>query len=134
MGALFFLVAIALAGMPPLSGFIGKALILSSALHEPHGIWVLGVVLSTSLLTIVALSRAGSQLFWKTSGESAAPLPTNGDRLLPAGGLALASPLLVIFAGGVDDYLSETAERLLEPGEYIERVLEEGREAMKEHL
>ncbi len=130
LGSIFFVVAIALAGMPPLSGFIGKAMILSSALGDAQWAWVLGIVLVTSLLTIVALSRAGSQLFWKTQGEAAPAAQVNGDRLLPAGGLALVSPLLVVFAGSVDDYMSDTAKRLLDPTEYIERVLEQGRDAM----
>jgi len=130
IGSLFFIVAIALAGMPPLSGFIGKAMILSSALDEPQWGWVLGVVLATSLLTIIALSRAGSQLFWRTEGAALPASAASNDRLLPAAGLALASPLLVVFAGPVEDYVGETARRLLDPAEYIDRVLQEGRAAL----
>ena len=65
--ALFFGAAIAMAGMPPLSGFLGKLLVLDS-LRAPGAVR-LGVERDPrgSLLTIVGFARAGSTLFWKST-------------------------------------------------------------------
>jgi NADH:ubiquinone oxidoreductase subunit 5 (subunit L)/multisubunit Na+/H+ antiporter MnhA subunit len=75
--ALFFAAAIAMAGMPPLSGFLGKLLVLD-ALRDPGVMgWAWTAILAGSLLTIVGFARAGSTLFWKST---AVPVPaTAGD-------------------------------------------------------
>ena len=50
LAGLFFLAAIASVGLPPLSGFIGKLLILQTLLDEPAWPWLWAVVLLGSLL------------------------------------------------------------------------------------
>jgi len=66
LAALFFGAAIAMAGMPPLSGFIGKLLVLDALRDHPLWVWVWALVLGTSLIAILGLARAGSVLFWKS--------------------------------------------------------------------
>ncbi len=60
IAALFFGGAIAMAGMPPLSGFIGKLLVLD-AIRGPQMALVWTAILVTSLVTIIGFSRAGSR-------------------------------------------------------------------------
>jgi multicomponent K+:H+ antiporter subunit D len=67
IGGFFFLGAIAMAGMPPLSGFVGKLLILDSARNAASMAWVWSLILATSLLAVVGFARGGSTLFWKSS-------------------------------------------------------------------
>uniref|UniRef100_UPI003F6C8333 monovalent cation/H+ antiporter subunit D n=1 Tax=Yoonia sp. TaxID=2212373 RepID=UPI003F6C8333 len=72
--ALFFGGAIAMAGMPPLSGFLGKLLVMD-ALRDPGQMgWAWTAILAGSLLTIVGFARAGSVLFWSST---AIPLPAS---------------------------------------------------------
>ena len=73
VGALFFLCAILLSGLPPLSGFLGKFLLLQAALAQPGWPWILATVLTASLLGLVALARSGSLLFFRSvaAGELA---------------------------------------------------------------
>jgi multicomponent K+:H+ antiporter subunit D len=66
VGGLFFVLAVLIAGLPPLSGFFGKWMVLQAALELPVMPWVLMVVLCVGLLTIVALARSGSLLFYHT--------------------------------------------------------------------
>jgi len=73
LGWLFFVLAIAAAGLPPLGGFLGKALLLQAAGTTPWAGWALAAVLASSLLMVVALARAGVTLFWQ------APLADDGD-------------------------------------------------------
>ena len=54
IGGLFLAAGIAVVGLPPLSGFIGKLLILEGARPTPAMIWIWAVVLVTSLLALVA--------------------------------------------------------------------------------
>lgn len=124
LGTLFFLAAIAAAGMPPLSGFFGKVLILESTGASPLATWIWASVLGTSLIGLVALSRAGSVVFWKTAGsvrEDAQPVPGGAVAALVV--LIGATVLLTLFAGPVSAFMDATAEQLLRPQGYIEAVL-----------
>jgi multicomponent K+:H+ antiporter subunit D len=126
-GGLFFVVAIAAAGLPPLSGFIGKFLILRAALELP-GIWA--VVLVGALLGVIALARAGSRLFFsqKSADPDAAPLPVyephSAVRELAAivGLLGLIVALTVV-AGPAFEFAQATAAQLANPAAYVEAVL-----------
>lgn len=120
LAALFFATAIALAGMPPLSGFVGKLLILDASRSMMLTVWP--VILMTSLIIIVGLAAAGSTLFWK----SHALVPTDEHPpepiVLPIAtifGLLAALCLLAAFAGPVETHLRLTAEQLFQPGDYI---------------
>jgi multicomponent K+:H+ antiporter subunit D len=64
LGTLMLLGAIAVTGLPPLSGFIGKFALLA-AVPEGDAVRVWSVLLLTSLMAIVALARAGNMLFWE---------------------------------------------------------------------
>lgn len=79
MGALFLIAALALAGMPPLSGFVGKLLILDA--WQDHMLQVWAAVLVTSFLMILGFARAGS-LLWKPT-EAAPPIRPEPVALLP---------------------------------------------------
>ncbi|WP_367268172.1 monovalent cation/H+ antiporter subunit D [uncultured Thiohalocapsa sp.] len=68
VGGVFFFLAVLISGLPPLSGFLGKWMLLQAALDRPGMAWVLALVLSASLLTIVALARSGSLLFYRADG------------------------------------------------------------------
>ncbi len=69
LAVLFLASAIATAGLPPLSGFLGKLLVLQSAPGPGWLVW--GVILGGSFLAILGLARAGSALFWRPGGEAA---------------------------------------------------------------
>jgi multicomponent K+:H+ antiporter subunit D len=123
LGGLFFAAAVALAGLPPLSGFLGKFMLLQGALGDARAPLVFTVVLLAGLLVLVALARAGSRLFWSTGptaagGGRAAPAAVLPVLLLLAGGVALAA-----LASPVRGYTAAAAQQLLAPQVYIDRVL-----------
>lgn len=122
LGGLFFFGAVAVAGLPPLAGFVGKLLLLR-AVPIPGGVWLWGTVLLTSLMTLVALSRAGSRLFWGTTGETLARAEESGWRLVPAALLLALSVALSMGAAPASHYAEAAAAQLLSPGGYIEAVL-----------
>ena len=127
LGALFFVGAVLMAGMPPLSGFLGKFLLLRAALPHPALPWVMGVVLVGALLGMIALARSGSLLFYRAQPAQtpAAPL-TNNVELLPILGLLALCLALTLWAGAASDFTRATAEQLLQPYHYVHAVLGAG--------
>jgi multicomponent K+:H+ antiporter subunit D len=121
-GTLFLVGAMASAGLPPLSGFVGKVLLLHAAAPE-HAAWVWTVVLGGSLLGLIALGRCGSVLFWKTKGVPVSGTSVSWARLAPAAALILATVVLAAMAGPVTDYTMATATQILAPHNYIQAVL-----------
>jgi multicomponent K+:H+ antiporter subunit D len=122
-GGLFFIGAVSVAGMPPLSGFIGKLLLLSSVQTASQTAWLFAAVLGGGLLVIIALSRAGSTLFWRCNKALIPAGRPDAWRLGASGALLLASVLLVIFAKPFLDYLEAAAVSLVDPQAYIRAVL-----------
>jgi len=121
-GTLFLLGAMASAGLPPLSGFVGKILLLQAA-AQTHAAWLWTIVLGASLLSLVALGRCGSMLFWKTEGVPVSGTAVSWMRLAPATALILAAVVLAAMAGSVTAYTQATADQILTPRIYIEAVL-----------
>ncbi len=112
MAALFMVLAIAMIGLPPLSGFVGKVLVLD-AVRDP-GSWA--AVLAGSFVTMLAFSRMGTAMFWETASETVTiPLA----KLLPIGVILAAILCLTIGAGNVTDWLGATANDLHNPADYI---------------
>jgi len=128
--ALFFAAAIGMAGMPPLSGFLAKLLVLD-AVRAPGQMAVgWSAVLAGSLLTIVGFARAGTLLFWKSTAPHV-PGPRELPASNPAGAVELAPSLILIallaclagFAGPVAGYLEATASQLFDRAGYIATVI-----------
>ncbi|MEK0082144.1 monovalent cation/H+ antiporter subunit D [Geminicoccaceae bacterium SYSU G07066] len=125
LGGLFFLAAIAAVGLPPLSGFIGKLLILQVLAAHPARTVLWATILVTSLAALVGFVRAGSTVFWKREPAAAEPSHGPGDRaaLCAAAALVAAPMLLAAFAGPTIATMEATARQLFTPSVYIEAVL-----------
>ena len=80
LAGLFFLAAIATIGLPPLSGFIGKLLVLETVTQSPAWPWLWAVVLVGSLLAMIGFARAGSVVFWKCLADRGKPDPDRPER------------------------------------------------------
>jgi len=127
LATLFFIGAVAIAGLPPLSGLVGKLMILQASIgHQIAGLlWTTFLV--GTFFVLVKLSRAGSMLFWKVDpGAEKAPAVGSLAFLAPAALLA-ASALLVIGGGTAVGYTEAAAEQVLSPQQYIGSVLGEGK-------
>lgn len=116
LAALFLAAATAMAGLPPLSGFIGKLLILDAFRDQAPLVWT--VILGASFLMILGFARAGSTLFWKPEG--AAP-PAIAEPFAVGAAFSLLAGLaaLTLLAGPVTAWLADTATALHAPAEYI---------------
>lgn len=126
LGTLFFIAAVAVVGLPPLSGFVGKALLLQAAVDIQTMRWVWPVILVSSALALIAFSRAGSVLFWKAGPRppDRQPGATAPGLWVPCAALLSFAALLMLAAGPALEYADATARQLLSPGLYLEAVLE----------
>ena len=117
IAALYMVGAIALAGMPPLSGFLGKLLVLQAV-----GGWLVwSVILIASFLMILGFARAGSALFWKSHETEGTAIPARTEPLaiLAIGLLVAGLVALTVLAGPMMDWLGATAGALHDPQAYI---------------
>ena len=126
-GLLFMVAALALVGLPPLSGFIGKFLMLAAVPAGDIG-WVYFSVLASSLLALVGLSRSGSRLFWRTVEDQRDTDSVDGQPRVTRMEFAATALLLAlvvamsVFPAPVLRYTTATAEQLLAPADYVREV------------
>jgi multicomponent K+:H+ antiporter subunit D len=125
LGLSFGACVIALAGLPPLSGFVGKVGILQGLLAEgsatPALSWAFVVLLILSgFATLAGLVRVGIQTFWATEGE---PPRVLALEIAPVVALIALLVVLTVKADVTMGYMRDTAEAMLQPSIYAEGVL-----------
>lgn len=125
LSAAFFLAALALIGIPPLSGFFGKFLVFDVAVkaQSTTGLLALIAALGGAILTIGYFSRAWLRGFWGLPGES-----VTGTHALPslvAGTVVLALSLVVLGIGFELLYtvVTDSAHAVVDTDGYINAVL-----------
>lgn len=122
LGWLFFIGALSLVGIPPLSGFVGKVLLIQGGI-EAVSYWMVGLTLLVSLLIMYAVMRIFIYGIWGESKPVAGKESGSLRGLLaPAAFLVALSFALGLGAQGIYPYMSLAAEQLMDPSIYIEAV------------
>ncbi|EFD5180889.1 monovalent cation/H+ antiporter subunit D, partial [Escherichia coli] len=63
----YFIIALMMAGLPPFSGFFGKIFILQASANSDYQMIIILTILLVSFLSILAFTRVGFILFWRSS-------------------------------------------------------------------
>jgi len=134
LGACFVIAAVAVIGMPPLSGFIGKVWLLQATLGAEYSFVFWPLYLLASLAILFAVAKAGSTVFWhhqtKISEQRVAERAKQ-ERVHPAQLVALiilvaSAPLMSIFAGPLSEYAIGAATQLHDFNNNIKTILPGG--------
>ncbi|MEW9671801.1 Na+/H+ antiporter subunit D [Ammoniphilus sp. 3BR4] len=125
LGWMFFVAGLALAGVPPLSGFIGKLLVVQGGLSAQM-YWISGISLATSLLVLYSIIKVFMNGFWKETLLSPEEEKGSDKGLLaPCAVLLFFTIALGLGADYVYPYIEIAAETLMDPNIYIQAVLKE---------
>ena len=111
----------ALAGVPPLSGFLGKLAILEGA-FAAQAYWVGGLVLVVGLLTLLSMARAWADSFWKPAQVQDLAAPGT-PFLMVIAALGLLTLAMTVGAQPLFELTSRGAQQLLDREEYVRAVL-----------
>lgn len=144
LGVLFFIPAMNLGGIPPFSGFIGKAgLFLAGAEDADWLVWVvIAAGAATSLVTLYALARFWNMAFWRgreelegyqsvllenvqeaPSGATVTATETTPALMTVATAFLVALTIaLTVFAGPLFELSGRAAADLVDPNTYISLV------------
>lgn len=125
LSLLFLVAAVSVAGLPPLSGFIGK-LVLLIAVPQAQTAWVWSVILISSLLVIIGLSRSGTRLFWRIEplAESDVAPPLKRIEMVAMLILLGYGIAMTVAAAPILRYTTATAEQLLRTSDYLMHLRE----------
>jgi multicomponent Na+:H+ antiporter subunit D len=123
LGWMFFIVMMSLAGVPPLSGFIGKLLVGQGAAESGHYV-LLALAFLSSLFVLYSLLRVFLGCFWgETMISEEDEIPLKKGWLVSCGLLVLATIGLGLGAESIAVYVNDAANTLLNPEIYIDAVL-----------
>ena len=122
-GWIYFLVMCALAGIPPLSGFIGKVLIGQGAIEgENYVLLTLGF--ASSVIVLYSLLRIFlASFFGETTISEADKKPIPKLAMVSFALLAIIIISIGIAAEGIAPFVEDAARTLANPSIYIEAIL-----------
>ena len=133
LSILFLVPALSLAGVPPLSGFFAKLMIVRASLEAKQFI-LAATALVVGLLTMFSMTKIWAEAFWKEAPASsltveparviARPQAPAYLLLLPITSLAVVTVLIGLAVEPIYLLASRAAEQLINPNEYIRIVLE----------
>ncbi|MCB5161088.1 monovalent cation/H+ antiporter subunit D [Marinomonas algarum] len=113
LGFAFAILALALVGMPPLSGFVGKVMILQATESGAQTMWLWPLILIGSLAALIAFSRGGTTLFWRHNGSVLTEAePAKKIEIASIALLLCVSPIMVLFGGDITEFTQQAAHYL----------------------
>lgn len=127
LAILFLVSAMALAGIPPLSGFFAKFGLLRAGL-DSGAYTAVAAALLVSLLTLFSMTKIWAEAFWKVDPAPAREIPPMALRLRLGfyGPIAILAGLCVLMGALAEPAFSvslRAAEQLLNTDDYIHAVL-----------
>jgi len=126
LAILFIIPAFALAGIPPLSGFFAKVILIRAGFEDQHYL-ITAVAIITGLFTLYSMIKIWNEAFLKKQPDEKAAGSGQGtlrfSDIFPSVILGLATILMGVFARPVFQFTMDAAEMLIDPLVYIQTVL-----------
>ena len=137
LAVLYLVPALSLAGIPPLSGFVAKLGLLQAGLADGGVLALVAVAAAvlTSLLTLYAMGRVWSEVFWGPVAEVVPDTDLHDSvdvgvartprLMLGAAAVAVVGGLAItVVAGPLYALTARAADELVQPAGYVSAVLE----------
>ncbi|WP_332276807.1 Na+/H+ antiporter subunit D [Bacillus pumilus] len=124
LGWMFFISALSLAGIPPLSGFVGKLKIVEGGFSAGYMTFSILVLLS-SLLVLYSIMRIFTLAFWGEEQDTRRRKPSIKGMVYPGVMLVILSLAIGLGTEFISPYINQAAEMLSTPEKYIQAVLKE---------
>nr|WP_313894572.1 Na+/H+ antiporter subunit D [Psychrobacillus sp.] len=122
----YLVAAFGLAGIPPLSGFIGKLLIVQGGFQGEH-LWQSIFILASSLVVLLSVVRIFIYAFWGAEKETQEISPKTYRHLLtPAITLVAITVLYGVGSEYLVPFMTDAANVLLDPTVYTDAVFKGG--------
>jgi multicomponent Na+:H+ antiporter subunit D len=126
MAVLFIIPAFGLVGVPPLSGFFAKFILIKAGIENGNFV-ITAVAVMTGMLTLYSMIKIWNEAFLKDQPQNEYDTksfrkPTFGE-YFPSLFLGAITVLMGIFAFYVFDFTLAAAEQLMDPQPYIDTVL-----------
>ncbi|OMD35090.1 Na+/H+ antiporter subunit D [Paenibacillus odorifer] len=124
-GWMFFVLTLALVGVPPLSGFAGKVMMVRSGFGQNHVVLAL-IALASSFIVLYSLIKVFQQVFWGGEKREEQVKPLHYKAMMaPAAVLFAIVILMGVGAETVNGYVSQAGAVLADPALYINAVMKE---------
>lgn len=125
LGWMFFIASLALAGIPPFSGFLGK-LLITKGTFEAGEYWLGAIGLISSLLVLYSVMKIFMNAFWgETNLSEDMEKGTTRGIIVPITLLTAVTIFLGLGGESISAYIQLAAEGLMNPDLYIDAVLGE---------
>jgi multicomponent Na+:H+ antiporter subunit D len=111
-----------LAGVPPLSGFLGKLAIIEGT-FAAGAYWVGAAVLLVGLLTLLSMARFWADAFWAPAPDVKDTTTTGTPLLIAIASLSVITIAITVWAEPLFAVASRAAQQLIDRDDYIRAVL-----------
>ncbi|HPG33297.1 MAG TPA: proton-conducting transporter membrane subunit, partial [Lentimicrobium sp.] len=128
LAILFIIPAFGLAGIPPLSGFFGKLILISAGFSAGEYL-ISFVALAVGLFTLFSMVKIWNEAFWKPRPEELPIYSGEKEKLpftmvLPVVILGLLTLTMGFAVKPILHFAMEASAQLIDPSAYIHAVLE----------
>ena len=132
LGLLFLIPALSLAGIPPLSGFWAKFVVIKAGL-EIDQMFIVGVALFVGLLTLFSMTKIWNEAFWKDDPRGSENILVDSfstvsisKKVLMLSPIIILALITIVIGFNAEPFFNianNAASQLLNPNEYISKVL-----------
>jgi multicomponent Na+:H+ antiporter subunit D len=121
---LFFLLVLAVSGLPPLSGFWPKAMLIQASLAEDLP-WATYSIIASSFVTLIAFGRIWSFFFWNSESNKPSAVDVEGLSkrvVIPLSAFVAITFLIGIYLEPLASISQAAAQSIVQPEAYVNSV------------
>lgn len=125
LGWTYFITTLCLAGVPPFSGFYGKAMIIKGLVKD--GQTTISIIVTLSgLVVFYSLIKIFLNVFYDNINKKLELKPLSKSMMVPVIALVAVAIIFGLSGNLIDSFLDQSVSTILNPQNYIDLVLKKG--------